>query len=200
MKLRRSVAVLVAACGLSVTGIAGAGAAQAVTPSGGPVAIARALRGEEQLSLQQLLDLATHKVRGTYPNASLMLADGASPTGSTRNMEDVTDWRLVYNTNDASSQVKSLELYTTLEGEISHPVLHNQPWGGVVRIPDQVGLSPDLAYSILMAAGHDDPYQYVSLVKPLIANPHLQYHFSNIRGGCDGFAVNVDDFAVNPIC
>lgn len=92
MKFRRSVAVLVAACGLSVTGIAGAGAAQAVTPSAGPVAIAHALRGQEQLSLQQLLDLATHKVRGTYPNASLMLADGASPTGSTRNMEDVTDW------------------------------------------------------------------------------------------------------------
>ncbi|WP_143765126.1 hypothetical protein [Catenulispora acidiphila] len=199
MKLRRSVAVLVAACGFSLASIAGA-AAQVATPSTTPVALSHVLRGEEQLSLQQLLDIASHKVRGTYPNATLMLADGASPTGSTRNMDEVTDWRLIYNTNDAGSPVKSLELYATLEGEISHPVLRDQPWGGTVSIPNQVGISPDLAYSILMDAGHNDPYQYVSLVKPLIANPHLQYHFSNIRGGCDGYAVNVDDYAVNPIC
>jgi hypothetical protein len=198
MKLRHGVALLVAACGFSMTGIAGAGAAQAVAPPSAAAVSAHDVRWA-QMPLQQLLDLATHKVKGTFPDATLMLADGSSPTGPTRDMDQVTDWRLIYNTNDGGA-VKSLELYTTLEGEISHPVFRNQPWGGVVSIPADIGISPDLAYSILQDAGHRDAYQYVSLVKPLIAHPHLQYHFSNIRGGCDGFAVNVDDFAVNPIC
>jgi hypothetical protein len=201
MKLRNGVAVLIAACGLSLTGVSGASAAQVVTPPAAVRADALgALRADQQLTLQELLDRATHKVRGTYPNASLMLADGSSPTGPTRDMDKVTDWVLVYNTNDPSIPVKSLTLYTDLEGDISHPVLHNAPWGGVARIPDQVGLSPDLAYEILEYAGHGDAYEFVSLLKPLVANPHLQYHFSHHRAGCDGYAVNVDDYAVNPIC
>jgi hypothetical protein len=200
MKLRNGVAVLVAVCGFSLTGVSGAGAAQAVTPRAAvPAAAVNALRGE-QLTLQELLDRATHKVRGTYPNASLMLADGSSPTGPTRDMDEVTDWVLVYNTNDPGIPVKSLSLYTDLGGDISHVVPHNAPWGGVARIPDQIGLTPDLAYSILDYAGHGDAYEYVSLLKPLVANPHLQYHFSHHRAGCDGYAVNVDDYAVNPIC
>lgn len=201
MKFRNGVAVLIAACGFSLTGISGAGAAQAVTPPAAVRAVPfAALRADQQLTLQELLDRATHKVRGTYPNASLMLADGSSPTGPTRDMEKVTDWVLVYNTNDPSIPVKALKLFTDLEGDISAPELLNSPWGGVSRIPDQVGLSPELAYEILDYAGHGDAYEFVSLLKPLVANPHLQYHFSNRRGGCDGYAVFVDTYAVTPIC
>ncbi|MQY10207.1 hypothetical protein SRB5_03140 [Streptomyces sp. RB5] len=201
MKLRNSVAAVIIACGLAATGIAGAGAAQAVSPAAAPtVSVRHEAKTADQLSLQQLLDVVADEVRDTFPNATLMVADGSSPSGKTQDMSQVTDWRLVYNTNDSTSRIKSLELHATLEGEIDQPIYHTSPWGGVLPITAEVGLTPEEAYTILQDAGHGDAYQYVALVKPLVAQPHLQYHFSNIRGGCDGYAVNVDDLAVNPIC
>ncbi|WP_438489956.1 hypothetical protein [Streptomyces sp. S186] len=198
MKLRNSLAVVIVACGLAVTGVAGTGAAQAATPAS--ASVAHGVKAADQLSLQQLLDAAADEVHMTFPNATLMVADGSSPSGKTQDMSQVTDWRLVYNTNDGASRIKSIELHATLEGEIDQPVYHTSSWAGVMPITDQAGLTPDEAYTVLQDAGHGDAYQYVSLVKPLVARPHLQYHFSNIRGGCDGYAVNVDDLAVNPIC
>ncbi|MFK0289804.1 hypothetical protein ACIQU6_04825 [Streptomyces sp. NPDC090442] len=200
MKLRNGVAAVVVACGLAVTGIAGTGAAQATTPASAATPVSHGVKTADQLSLQQLLDAAADEVHTTFPHATLMVADGSSPSGKTQDMSQVTDWRLVYNTNNSASRIKSLELHATLGGEIDQPIYHTSSWAGVMPITDQAGLTPDEAYSILQDAGHGAAYQYVSLVKPLVARPHLQFHFSNIRGGCDGYAVNVDDLAVNPIC
>jgi hypothetical protein len=199
MKLRSRLAAIVVACGLAAGGIVGAGAAQAVPPAAA-VSVRHEMRAADQLSLQQLLDAVADEVHYLFPQATLMVANGSSPSGKTKDMSQVTDWRLVYNTNDTASRIKSLEVHATLEGEIVGTIYHTSPWGGVLPITGEVGLTPEEAYAILQDAGHTGAYQYVALVKPLVARPHLQYHFSNIRGGCDGYAVNVDDFAVNPIC
>jgi hypothetical protein len=202
MRLKNSVVSAVVAVGLAVTGFAGASAAQAVTKTSrtAPAAPSAPSASNEQLTLQQLLDLTRTEVHDLFPNATLMLADGSSPTGPTRDMTQVTDWHLVYNTNDAASRIKSIELFAYLDGQINEPIYRTQPWGGVLPIRHEIGLSPEEAYAILVRAGHGNAYKYVSLVKPLVFRPELQYHFSNIRGGCDGFAVNVDGHAVNPIC
>lgn len=200
MKIRKIVAAMLVAGGLATTGLVGAGAAQAATSATTTVASLSQLRAADQLSLRQLLDVVGFEVRITFPNATLMVAEGGSPTGPTTDIANVTDWRLVYNTNDAAARVKSLEIHATLAGQIDAPIYHTAPWGGVVSIPDQVAMSPEQAYRILRDAGHGSAFQYVSLVKPLVAQPRLQYHFSNIRGGCDGYSVNVDDGLVQPIC
>jgi hypothetical protein len=202
MRLRIGFVSAAIACGLAVTGFAGASAARAVTPAPAHVHSAPAAphQAVEQLTLQQLLDLTRVEVHDLFPSATLMLADGSSPSGPTRDMTQVTAWRLIYNTNDAASRIKSLEIHANLDGQLNQPIYHTLPWGGVEPIRHEIGLSPEQAYAILVRAGHDNAYQYVSLVKPLVFNPQLQYHFSNIRGGCDGFAVNVDGHAVNPIC
>jgi len=75
---------------------------------------------------------------------------------------------------------------------ISGITSHAQQWGGVLPITLPVGLDPAEAYRILAEAGHPDAFQFVSLVKPLVADPHPQYHFSDTRGGSEGFAVNTD--------
>jgi hypothetical protein len=199
MRLRNGIASAILACGLTLTGIAGAGAARAEAPTTAAMQPAPQA-AVEALTLQQLLDLTRIEVHDLFPDATLMLADGSSPTGPTTDMTQVTDWRLIYNTNDSRSRIKSLEIDANLDGQINQPIYHTLPWGGVLDIRREIGLSPEEAYKVLQAAGHGNAYQYVALVKPLVFNPQLQYHFSNIRGGCDGFAVNVDNLAVNPIC
>lgn len=200
MKIRHIVAAMLVAGGLATTGLVGTGAAQAATSATATVASLSQFRAADQLSLLQLLDVVRYDVRATFPNARLMVAEGSSPNGPTTDIADVTDWRLIYNTYDSASRVKSLEVHATLAGEIDAPIYHTAPWGGVVAIPDQVGMSPEDAYRILREAGYGRPYQYVALVKPLVAQPRLQYHFSNIPGGCDGYSVSVDDGFVQPIC
>ncbi|MFE4590543.1 hypothetical protein [Streptomyces laurentii] len=199
MRLRISVAAVVAACGLAAGGIAGAGPAQAVTPAA-PVSLRHQEKYADQLCLWQLIDLVTAQVHETYPDATLMLADGSSPSGPTTDMSKVTDWVLIYNTNTPGSSVQALEIHATLEGEIDEPVPHTVPWGGTLPITERVSLSPAKAYAVLKEAGHGDAYEFVSLLRPLVPQSHLQYHFSHTRGGCDGYAVNVDDLAVSPIC
>ena len=200
MKIRNLIAATLLAGGLATTGLVGSGAAQAATSATATVAALSQLRAADQLSLRQLLDVVGYEVRMSFPKATLMVAEGSSPSGPTTDMAEVTDWRLVYNTNDPASPVKSLEVRATLAGAIDAPTYHGSPWGGVVSIPDQVAMSPEEAYHLLRAAGYGYPFQYVSLVKPLVAQPRLQYHFSNIRGGCDGYSVTVEDGAVQPIC
>jgi hypothetical protein len=201
MKLRNAVGAVVVAWGLAVTGTAGSGAAQAVTPASTAAAgsVRPGVKAAEP-SLQQLLDTATDEVRATFPNATLVLADGSSPNGPTQDMRQVTDWRLVYNTDDLASRTKRLEFHAALQGEIGQPIDYTGPWEGVLPISDWIGMTPEEAYSVLRDAGHGGAYQYISLLKPLAPLMHLQYHFSNVRGGCDGYAVNVDDFVVRPIC
>ncbi|GHC70458.1 hypothetical protein [Streptomyces cinnamoneus] len=202
MKLKARLVAPVAACAFVATGMLGAGAAQAAVPvvpvAAGPAA--HVAQGVAQLSLQQLTELVTLRVHLEYPNAKLMLADGSAPGGRTQDVSKVTDWRFVFNTADRQSAVKSVQVKATLNGEVGPLTTYRAPWGGVAAIDGPTYLSPAQAYDILKRAGHGDAYQYVSLVKPLVAKPHLQYHFSNIRGGCDGYAVNVDDQVVNPIC
>ncbi len=200
MKIRKIVAATVVAGALATSGIVGSAAAQAATATAVSVTARPDVRAANELTLLQLLDVVRYEVRMRFPSATLMVAEGRSPSGPTTDMAKVTDWQLVYNTNDASTPVKSLQIHATLAGEIDAPVYHSVPWGGVVAIPDRVGMSPEIAYSLLRQAGHGNPYAYVSLVKPLIANPRLQYHFSQTQGGCDGYAVNVDDGYVQPIC
>ena len=199
MRLRNGAAAVAVTCGLAVTGIAGAGAAQAVTPTTAAVKSAPH-KSVQQMSLQQMLDVVRHQVQSSYPAATLMVAAGDSPSGKTKDMSKVTDWQLVYNTNDSSSEIQSVEVHATLQGDIGKQIPHTQPWGGVMAVRDEIGMTPEKAYSILQSAGYHDAYQYVSVVKPLVADARLQYHFSNTPGGCDGYAVNVDNRAVNPIC
>ncbi|KJY41734.1 hypothetical protein VR41_11310 [Streptomyces sp. NRRL B-1568] len=197
MNLKNSVACALAACCLTafgVTGMAG-GTAQAAAFTAGHDGNATA-----QLSLQQLTDKVSARIKHDYPNAKLMLADGSSPSGPTKDMSKVTAWRFVFNTPDGPSGVKSVEVPADLSGKIGGIVKHPSPWGGVYAIDKRTPLTPAEAYDILRRAGHDQAYQYVSLVKPLVFKAHLQYHFSGKRGGCNGYAVNVDDHAVNPIC
>ncbi|MGW1073671.1 hypothetical protein [Streptomyces sp. NPDC002537] len=200
MKLGKRFVAPVAVCALAATGVIGAGAAQAAPQAPHPVTASaqRTVRVVDELSLDQLTELVTDRVRLEYPGAKLMLADGSSPTGPTRDMSRVTDWRFVFNTGQ--SAVRSVEITAKLDGEIGSLVTHRSPWGGVMVIDEPVDLTPAEAYDILRDAGHGQAFQYVSLVKPLVFKPHLQYHFSGIRGGCDGYAVNVDNHAVNRIC
>ncbi|MEV5239065.1 hypothetical protein AB0K89_08110 [Streptomyces cinnamoneus] len=202
MELKARLVAPIAACAFVATGMLGANAAQAAVPvapsASGPAA--HVAQGVTQLSLQQLTELVTLRVHLEYPNAKLLLADGSAPGGRTRDISKVTDWRFVFNTADRQSDVKSVQIKATLGGEVGPMTTYRSPWIGVAVIDGPTYLSPAQAYDILKRAGHGDAYQYVSLVKPVVAKPHLQYHFSNIRGGCDGYAVNVDDHAVNPIC
>ncbi|MFF1768015.1 hypothetical protein, partial [Streptomyces sp. NPDC058249] len=148
--------------------------------------------------LSQLLEKATAPVKAEYPKADLMLAEGEAPGGPTSKMADVTDWRFVFNTNaDQPRAKKSVEISGNLDGAVGRMKGNATPWAGVMPISTQKLMSPSDAYNVLKT---DQAYQYVSLVKPLNADPHLQYHFSKTRGGCDGFAVNTDDGSVNPIC
>ncbi|WP_201304965.1 hypothetical protein [Streptomyces sp. GS7] len=69
--------------------------AQAATPAS--VSVSHGMKAADQLSLQQLLAAAADEVHMTFPNATLMVADGSSPGAKTQDMSQVTDWRLVYN-------------------------------------------------------------------------------------------------------
>ncbi|ANZ13827.1 membrane protein [Streptomyces noursei ATCC 11455] len=93
MKLGNSVAAVIVACGLAVTGVAGTGAAQPATPAS--ASVDHEVKAADQLSLPQLLDAAADEVHMTFPNAELMVADGSSPSGRTQDMSQVTEWRLV---------------------------------------------------------------------------------------------------------
>lgn len=72
------------------------------------------MRDARQLTLQELLDAVRYEVHDLFPAATLMVAQGTSPSGSTKDMLNVTDWQLVYNTNDAASRIKSLQVHATL--------------------------------------------------------------------------------------
>jgi len=117
MKIRNILAATVLAAGLAAGGIAGAGPAQAAISA--DTAIAKAVASSEvrdarQLTLQELLGTVRYEVHDLFPAATLMVAQGSSPSGSTKDMLNVTDWQLVYNTNDAASRIKSLQVHATL--------------------------------------------------------------------------------------
>ncbi|MFF1630316.1 hypothetical protein [Streptomyces sp. NPDC058272] len=215
MKMRRSFAAVVVSSTIAVIGSAGAGAAFASPApahsadpsahsadpsahSADPSAHSADPSTPTATDLSQLLEKATAPVKAEYPKADLMLAEGEAPGGPTSKMADVTDWRFVFNTNaDQPRAKKSVEISGNLDGAVGRMKGNATPWAGVMPISTQKLMSPSDAYNVLKT---DQAYQYVSLVKPLNADPHLQYHFSKTRGGCDGFAVNTDDGSVNPIC
>ncbi|GAA3078512.1 hypothetical protein GCM10020000_75070 [Streptomyces olivoverticillatus] len=149
MNLKNSVACALAACCLTafgVTGMAG-GTAQAAAFTAGHDGNATA-----QLSLQQLTDKVSARIKHDYPNAKLMLADGSSPSGPTKDMSKVTAWRFVFNTPDGPSGVKSVEVPADLSGKIGGIVKHPSPWGGVYAIDKRTPLTPAEAYDILRRA------------------------------------------------
>ena len=200
MRARSRIAVAIAAAGLMVLGTGGMTAAQAVARPG--VSAPSGLEGTRavQLTLSQLTREVLDRVREDYPTVTtLMLASGESPSGPTRDMSDVTQWEFVLN-NSEQGAVGSVDVKADLDGAIFSVTTHAQRWGGVQPIALPVAMDPAEAYAILVEAGHTDAYQFVSLVKPLVANAHLQYHFSNIRGGSIGYAVNTDEpHTVSPI-
>ncbi|GAA2717065.1 MULTISPECIES: hypothetical protein [Streptomyces] len=150
-----------------------------------------------QLSLPQLIERATAKVRSMYPQAMLMVAEGDAPDGPTRDMAKVSHWRFVLNNRDNSSA----EISGNLDGTLGPVLRHGSRWIGVLAIDEPLTMTPAAAYERLAAAGHGTAYRYVSLVKPLGTPPwRLQYHFSGHPGGCDGYAVFVASGGVAPIC
>lgn len=191
MRVRNGLVSVVAAVSLAVLGTGGVSVAHAAGPSGTAPSSGRAAVAACQLTLAQLTSKVMAEVQAQYPSVTtLMLASGESPTGPTTVMTDVTHWEFVIN-NSAEGAVGSVDVLADLDGTISGMTTNAQRWGGVLPIIPPVTMEPTEAYSILQAAGHTDAYQFVSLVKPLVADPHLQYHFSNTLGG-QGYAVNTD--------
>lgn len=183
MKLSNGLMSGVISCGLVLT-------------AGGAQAAAR----PPQLSLRQVIDKVTSQVRRDFPEAKLMEAAGTAPNGRTRDPRKVTDWRLVFDIFDQSSAVRSVEVPASLDGHVGAQVRHPSLWMGVTVIDGPIGMTPAEAYERLGDAGHHEPFQYVSLVEPLIPNSHLQYQFFNTASKCDGYAVDTDDDAVSNLC
>ncbi|MFI1801232.1 hypothetical protein ACH427_28345 [Streptomyces sp. NPDC020379] len=150
-----------------------------------------------ELSLLDLIGRATNRVRESDPQAVLMVAAGDSPSGPTRDMAEVTHWRFVFNNRDNSSA----EISGDLDGTLGPVTEHKSRWVGALPVDEEITMTPAQAYDRLVDAGHGDAFRYVSLVKPMGTPPwHLQYHFSNHPGGCDGYAVFVGSGGVSPIC
>ncbi|MEV4442279.1 hypothetical protein AB0K09_25385 [Streptomyces sp. NPDC049577] len=150
-----------------------------------------------RLSLAELTERATAKVRPDHPQAVLMVAEGDAPAGPTRDMSRVSHWRFVFNDRGNSSA----EVSGDLDGTLGPVRVHGSRWVGALPIEEKVTMTPAEAYARLTAAGHGDAFRYVSLVKPMGTPPwRLQYHFSHHPGGCDGYAVFVTDGGTAPIC
>ncbi|GAA2139421.1 hypothetical protein GCM10009760_21660 [Kitasatospora kazusensis] len=209
MRLRTSLACTVAALSFAAMAGGGAGAAQAAAPRtalapvGSAVPAGAGLRASAvraQLTLAQLTDKVLAQVKAQYPTVTtLMLASGEAPGGPTTDMAQVTQWEFVVN-NTAQGPVGSVDVEADLGGTVSGITTHAQRWGGVLPITLPITMDPTEAYGIVATAGHPGPYQFVALVKPLVAGPHLQYHFSNVRGGNQGYSVNTDEpHTVSPI-
>jgi hypothetical protein len=200
VRVRNGLACVIAAASLAVLGTGGMTAAQAAVRSGtSSPSHAEATRAA-QLTLEQLTSEVMARVHSEYPTVTtLMLASGESPSGPTTTMTDVTQWEYVIN-NSTQGAIGSVDVKADLDGTIASVTTHAQRWGGVQPIALPVTMDPTEAYAILVEAGDGGPYQFVSLVKPLIANAHVQYHFSNMRGGSEGWAVNTDEpHTVSPI-
>lgn len=193
MRIRTSIGCAFAALGLTVLGGGGGlSAAQAAEPLGVSSPAGAQTRAATQLTLAELTDAVLAQVKAQYPTVTtLMLASGESPSGPTTDMAQVTQWEFVVN-NSVAGPVGSVDVQADLDGTVSGITPHAQRWGGVLAIGLPITMEPAEAYAILVAAGHPEPYQYVSLVKPLVADPHVQYHFSTTRGGSQGFSVNTD--------
>ncbi|MGW2369376.1 hypothetical protein ACWCZ5_27810 [Streptomyces sp. NPDC001667] len=149
------------------------------------------------LSLLDLVGRATDRVRESDPQAVLLVAAGDSPSGPTRDMAKVTHWRFIFNNRDNSSA----EISGDLDGSLGPVIRHDSRWVGALPVDEEITMTPAQAYDRLEDAGHGEAFRYVSLVKPMGTPPwHLQYHFSNHPGGCDGYAVFVGSGEVSPIC
>ena len=200
MTIRMSLGCTVAALTLAALGGSGLSTAQAAVPSRTASPVGSQTVAAQRLTLPLLAQEVLERVRTEYPTVTtLMLASGESPSGPTRDMAQVSSWEFVVN-NSAQGPIGSVDVRADLDGSISAITPHAQRWGGVLPISLPITMDPAEAYRILVAAGHDDPFQYVSLVKPLVADPHEQYHFSDRLGSGDGWAVNVDEpHTVSPI-
>ena len=200
MTIRMRLGCTVAALTLAALGGGSLSAAQAAVPQGASSPVRSLTAPAHRLTLQTLTRVVLERVRAEYPTVTtLMLASGESPSGPTRDMAQVSKWEFVVN-NSQPGPVGSVDVKADLDGSISAVTPHAQRWGGVLPLDPPVPLSPAEAYRILVAAGHDQPFQFVSLVKPLVAHPHTQYHFSDRLGGSEGWAVNVyHPHTVSPI-
>ncbi|MFI2458289.1 hypothetical protein [Streptomyces sp. NPDC019539] len=157
-------------------------------------------RATNQITLQELLDRVSVVVHNSFPKAELLVASGESPSGPTRDMSHVTDWRFIYSTG-ADLGIKTVEVRATLSGQISRPINYKASWRGALPFRGSISLTPTDAYNILQEMGHREAYKYVALVTPLVGEQRRQYHFNRqIEGGCDGYAVGIDDHIAGPIC
>lgn len=193
MRIRKTLGCTVAALGLAVLGGA-LSPAQAATghPATTLGGTRQAAHRAAQLTLAQLTDVVLEHVQAEYPTVStLMLASGESPSGPTTDMARVTRWDFVLN-NSVAGPIGSVEVAADLDGAVSGIRTHAQRWGGVLPITLPITLQPAEAYDILAGAGHADAFRFVSLVKPLVPDARTQYHFSNMRGGSQGWAVDMN--------
>ena len=191
--MRKTLGCTVAALGLAVLGGALSPAQAATTHTVPTLGVThQAAHRANQLTLSQLTDKVLEHVQAAYPTVStLMLASGESPSGPTTDMAKVTRWDFVLN-NSVAGPIGSVEVAADLDGTVSGITPHAQRWGGVLPISLPITLQPAEAYAILAGAGHADAFQFVSLVKPLVPDARTQYHFSNVRGGSQGWAVDMN--------
>ena len=189
--MRKTLGCTVAALGLAVLGGA-LSPAQAATTHHNTHRAAQRAAAAAQLTLAQLTDEVLEHVQAEYPTVTqLMLASGESPSGPTTDMAKVTHWDFVIN-NSVAGAVGSVEVAADLNGTVGGIRTHAQRWGGVLPINLPITLQPAEAYDILAGAGHAEAFQFVSLVKPLVPDARTQYHFSNVRGGSQGWAVDMN--------
>ncbi|WP_052070251.1 hypothetical protein [Streptacidiphilus albus] len=189
--MRKTLGCTVAALGLAVLGGA-LSPAQAATARHTTHRTAERAAAADQLTLAQLTDKVLEHVQAEYPTVTtLMLASGESPSGPTTDMAKVTRWDFVLN-NSVAGAIGSVEVAADLDGTVSGIRTNAQRWGGVLPIDLPITLQPAEAYDILAGAGHAEAFQFVSLVKPLVPDARTQYHFSNVRGGSQGWAVDMN--------
>ncbi|MFF3748667.1 hypothetical protein [Streptomyces kronopolitis] len=193
MKINRIIAFSIP--GLLLAGING-GSVQAATL---PVSSVEAATTQQAAAddLAKMIRIVTRKVNEGHPTGTqFMLAQGTAPTGPTTDMSEFTQWYFVFNTDDSHT----IEVQASIDGEVRSISERPGHWGGVMPIGVSPKMSMQDAYALIQAAGYAKGFQFVSLVKPLIAEPHLQYHFENeFAGSGRGYAVNIDSGTVSPI-
>ncbi|MFJ9848584.1 hypothetical protein [Streptomyces sp. NPDC101150] len=130
----------------------------------------------------------------------LMLCLGECPDGPTKNMDEVTEWKIVFNDFPApTDDLEEAELWSyevdgrTDTGQLGDVDVHDEEFLGNSAIHGTITMTPPEAYKILCEyRQEEEAFQWVSLRLPP-SSGHVGYNFLYDPLGHHGWAVNVDN-------